>query len=398
MVAACPFPANRGTPSRILRMSEALSRLGHEIHIVTYHYGIAIPTRDVYIHRIPSFPYQQFEPGPSLTKLFLLDPLLAYKLYKTVRQFNIDLIHAHHFEGALAGLFVRIFTGKKVIYDAHTTLEGELHHYDFIQLNQFKRVLDRKLPQLSDHVIAVSDTIRIFLEACGVDREKIDVVPTGVYPEVFENGNSDRIRKQHQLGDRPIVMYTGSLAAFQGVDYLIQVMQKIVTRHPDAMLLLVGDSDADRYEKLCRQENIADNVLITNKTPFSDVPDYLSAADVAVCPRTECPGIPQKLVNYMAARKAIVSFADSAKLLHHQHNGLVIKNGDTAAMAEAIISLIENPQKRRQFGQNALDTIKGRYDWYTLSQRLEHKYYELMGCAANGAHVNTNELNTTRLP
>ena len=83
MVAACPFPWPRGTPIRIHRMAEALGRRGHEVHVVTYNFGDAIPTPHMTVHRMPSpANYTRGEPGPTATKLALLDPLLTRKLRK----------------------------------------------------------------------------------------------------------------------------------------------------------------------------------------------------------------------------------------------------------------------------------------------------------------------------
>src|SRR5262245_27844956 len=52
MLAACPFPANHGTPGSIREMAEAISDRGHEVHIVTYHFGEDIPLRGPVLHRI----------------------------------------------------------------------------------------------------------------------------------------------------------------------------------------------------------------------------------------------------------------------------------------------------------------------------------------------------------
>ncbi|MFX0126067.1 MAG: hypothetical protein ACFFAE_20770, partial [Candidatus Hodarchaeota archaeon] len=56
MVAPTPFPGNRGTPSRILDMSLGLHRLGHEVHIASYHLKTTTPTDGLIVHRIPTIP------------------------------------------------------------------------------------------------------------------------------------------------------------------------------------------------------------------------------------------------------------------------------------------------------------------------------------------------------
>src|SRR6202789_3251850 len=99
MVAACPFPSPRGTPIRAHRMAEALGRRGHDVHVVTYHLGDAVRTPHMTVHRIAGpASYTRTAPGPTLTKLALLDPLLARKLRSVLRGGHFDVIHAHHYE------------------------------------------------------------------------------------------------------------------------------------------------------------------------------------------------------------------------------------------------------------------------------------------------------------
>ena len=155
MVAACPFPANRGTPSRISGMAEALSGFGHDIHVITYHFGIEKETNGYRIHRTIKLPYNYLGPGPTFFKFGVLDPLLFIKLLKVVRKYDIEVIHAHHFEGALISYAVRKLTGVKVIYDAHTTLHGEIYSYKFPQNKCLINFLEKKTPHLADHVVAV---------------------------------------------------------------------------------------------------------------------------------------------------------------------------------------------------------------------------------------------------
>ena len=314
MVAACPFPANRGTPSRILRMAEAVSEHGHAVFVVTYHFGTDTTT-NLDIQRIPRVPYENFSPGPTLTKLAVLDPLLFVKLLRVARSKKIDLIHAHHFEGALIGYMVRKLTGIKVIYDAHTTLEGELASYNFIRMKALERFLDRNVPIWADHVIAVSDTLEAFFRRNGV--ENVDVIPTGVNIDHFEGADQNAIRGKYNLNGKLIVMYTGSMARFQGVEYLIEAMKPVFEKRQDVVLFLVTNSSAEHCERVVSIGDHAGRVIIASDQPYRDVPLFLAAADVVVSPRTACPGIPQKLTNYMAARKAIVSFEGSAKLLEN---------------------------------------------------------------------------------
>ena len=86
-----------------------------------------------------------------------------------VKSKRIDLVHAHHFEGAIVGYAVRKLSGVRVLYDAHTTLKSELDSYGFLNITSLSRFLDRKVPEWSDHVIAASDTLKVFLQGIGIN-------------------------------------------------------------------------------------------------------------------------------------------------------------------------------------------------------------------------------------
>ena len=88
MVAACPFPAARGTPVRIQRMAEVLGQRGHEIQLVTYHLGDPLPAAPPYrLYRTRRLPtYQKQSPGPALQKLLVVDPFLARLLRRVDRK------------------------------------------------------------------------------------------------------------------------------------------------------------------------------------------------------------------------------------------------------------------------------------------------------------------------
>jgi 1,2-diacylglycerol 3-alpha-glucosyltransferase len=380
MVAPTPFPGNRGTPSRILDMSLALKGLGHEIHVVTYHLRTETPTDGLYVHRIPNIPtYRKMGPGPSLQKLAILDPLLMLKVWQVANRIDFDILHGHSYEGFLASLPTARIKGKRLVYDAHSTLIGEMPSYEFLDIKVVMRFLDRKVPKWADHIIAVSKTLKDFILEKGQVEDRVSVVPTGVNVSQFEGHNPDVIRRKLGISNEmKIVAYTGSMANFQGVDYLIEAMKEVLVKCQNVVLLLIGNSNERKYRAMCVEKGMENDVIITGERPFDEIPLFLACADVAVIPRTECPGIPQKLTNYMAAGKAIVSFEGSAKLLSNGFNGIVVKDFDIKGMANAIIKVLKDPRLRRDLGSEAKRTILEKYEWKILSRKVERVYMSLL--------------------
>ncbi len=377
MVAACPLPASRGTPVRIHRMAAALASRGHQVHVVTYHLGEQAPAPEYQVHRIARVPsYRKMSPGPTLQKLLVVDPLLALRLRRLLREESFDLIHAHHFEGLLGALAARRDHRMPIVFDAHTLLESELPYYapEMLRgpLRRIGRLLDRTLPALADHVIAVSEQIHGKLlanRACLPER--ISIVENGVTWAHFQ-----RSRRAPPDPDGAVLLYTGNLASYQGIDFLLRALAQVSRVRPGVRLRIVTDSPFTPYESLARELGIRDRVEL-HQAEFAQIPDWLAGAHVALNPRVHCDGIPQKLMNYMAAGKAIVSFEGSARGLIDQHNALVVADGDVAAFAGAIERLLADPPLAARLGTNA-----GRFarsaTWEAAVEKIEVVYRRVL--------------------
>ncbi len=305
MIAACPFPAQRGTPVRIYRASEALAQNGHDVHVLTYHFGEPVSELPFRIHRIPSLPfYRRYAAGPTYTKLLLMDPLLAAKIHKVILKYGIDLIHAHHYEGLLASIPSSKFSGRPVIYDAHTLLENELPSYSMALPNSVKRMagkyLDIRLPKLAERVITVTDEIRQHLiHKAGIDPFRITAIPNGVECERFSRHFHERI-----TGDKTKrIIYTGNFASYQGIDLLLEAFRRICGEIDDVRLCLVSSFSFDAYEKMATRLGIRKRIEVI-PTGFSEVPAWLGRADVAVNPRIVCDGLPRNcLITWQLANR-----------------------------------------------------------------------------------------------
>jgi glycosyltransferase involved in cell wall biosynthesis len=373
VVAACPFPAQRGTPVRVFRMSEALGRRGHNVHVVTYHLGESETSDQFSVHRIPQIKsYREMSAGPTYRKLFLLDPLLTIKLYQLLRANPIDVIHAHHYEGLMVSLLVTRLTGHPVVYDAHTILESELPSYSLFLPGFVKRrigrLIDGQFPKRARHCIVVSEGIKkCLVGSYGLRDSEVTEVVNGVESTVFSDlmQVTEPARKCVKR-----LIYTGNFANFQGVDLLLKAFKKVVKQHSEVRLDIVSSFAFDKLESLAQSLRIRDKIDV-RKVDFTQVPKLLSAADVALNPRAVCDGLPQKLLNYMAAGKPVVSFQGSAKILQHGKTGWIVENGSIDAFAQGIIKLLEDEALATQLGNNARDYVLTELTWDKAAEKVE---------------------------
>jgi 1,2-diacylglycerol 3-alpha-glucosyltransferase len=387
MVAACPFPANFGSAASIREMSDTLSDMGHNVHVVTYPSGQEeIRVRRAKVHRTAAFrPKQNAKVGPSLEK-FVLDFQLLRLLCKVIRRERIDIIHAHNYEGALVGIMAKWLTRRPLVYNAVNLMADELAGYRFIRpawlAHGLARGLDWFTPIFPDHITAVSHDLRTWFIDQGVPAAKVDVVPAGIEPELFDHPEPEKFRQRYQLNGRQVVMYTGVLNAYQRIDYLLRAFAVALREKPDALLLmvsaLVSEAEEKEYRQLAGELGISRSVIWISPHTLKDLPSYLALADVCVVPRPECPGHPIKLLNYMLAGKPIVSFAGGAKGVRHLHDAFIVSNHDCDALGRGIVTLLNNRKLAAELGANARATVLANFDWRHICARIERIYDRLL--------------------
>ena len=380
VVAACPLPAARGTPIRIFRLSEALHELGHEVHVVAYHLGQKQVPHGFHLHRIKELSwYSRLQAGPSYRKL-AVDFYLAAKLREVIASEAIEVIHAHHFEGLLVALLARGKRKLPIVFDAHTLLGTELPSYTLGMPRRLKtglgRFIDRHLPGRASHVVGVSQEIRDTLVAIqAVKAHDIAVVPNGVELNYLASGTAAENGRNEK-----ILIFTGNLAPYQGIDLMLVAFAAVCRERDDALLHIVSGDTFQPYEELAEKLGIRDRIRLIPDA-FAVLPDTLANADVALNPRADCDGVPQKLLNYMAARCPIVSFAGSARHLEHAQSGWVVDQADPQAFAQAILALLNDPALARRLGDTAHAVAKATLSWEASARKIETILQDLVAQA-----------------
>jgi glycosyltransferase involved in cell wall biosynthesis len=228
---------------------------------------------------------------------------------------------------------------------------------------------------LADHIISVTSGIRDKLIAfSGISEEHISVATNGVDHTYFQNSSH---MKQGEERNVKLMIYTGNLGPFQGIELMLKAFQIIIAHRQDVRLLLISNDDFVPYKDLVNQLGIRNYIDFQNSV-FADLPNCFAAADIALNPRIDCEGIPQKLLNYMAAGKPVVSFEGSAKTLEHGETGWVVENYNIVAFARGVIHLLENQKMAKKIGENAAKCAASNYSWEKTAEKVEIVYQNLL--------------------
>ena len=380
IVAACPFPTLQGSQLLVRRLAHGLRARGHDTVVVTYAEGLEHALAEFPVRRIPRIPgLRALGSGPRVAKL-VLDAALLLRLLHVLRRESVEVMHAHNYEAALIGLAARRLTGVPLIYHSHNALAEELPTYfrsrTARRLARFAgAIADREVPRRADHCIAICRELVGFLRARGVEEEAIEMIAPGGSPEEFPAcsvAEAATIRACFGFGERPLLLYTGNLDGYQNLELLLASIGIVRRTIGDALLVLATHATPRDLPPHLRR--LPPGVRLVTAGDFATVRDLIQVADLALCPRREWSGFPMKLLNYMAAAKAVVVSAGSAKAVHHGRNGLVVDDDSPEAYADAIRELLADPARRRTLGAAARRTVEDEYGWERVIDRVEATY------------------------
>jgi len=203
---------------------------------------------------------------------------------------------------------------------------------------------------------------------------------------MFDKSDPAPLRARYDIGERPVVMYTGINSPFQRIDHLLRAFSVTLREAPAALLMVVSplkhDPDLAANRALAESLGISQSVIWVEGQTLAELPDYLAMASVAAMSRPDVPGHPIKLLNYMAAAKPIVCFEGAAKGVRHMHEAYVVPDHDWQELGRGILALLRDPELAARLGEGAKAAVTRDFDWSQLCRRVEEIYESLMTAKA----------------
>jgi glycosyltransferase involved in cell wall biosynthesis len=368
MIAPEPFFEPRGTPFSEFHRIRALTNLGHTVDLVTYPFGrdVSLPGLRVFRCARPPF-VSRVKIGPSAAKI-PLDIALAWTAFSRALRGGFDIIHSHE-EGAAIGVVLSWLFRRPHLYDMHSSLPQQLSNFSFSRSRLLKAVF-----QLFER-LAVKQS-RVVIVICPQLADTVKAIDAAIDPVLIENapGSGDvpvagagaRIRTEFGLaGSTPLVLYTGTFEAYQGLDLLFAAAAHVMAQRPDVRFLLAGGRP-EQVEKARVQARLAGVEPVTvfaGEREAEEIPLFLDAADVLVSPRSTGTNTPLKIYQYLRAGRPIVA----TRLLTHTQvlddNVSILTEPTPAGMAAGILRAIGDPDASRDLGRRAHELAETKYSY-----------------------------------
>jgi glycosyltransferase involved in cell wall biosynthesis len=172
----------------------------------------------------------------------------------------------------------------------------------------------------------------------------------------------------------PVVVYTGTFEAYQGLDLLFDAMAIVRSSRLDVRLLLAGGKEDQiaRARERVRAAGIDDVVVFAGERPSAEVPAYLRAADVLVSPRSRGTNTPLKIYQYLRSGRPIVA----TRLVTHTQvlsdDVAVLTEASASEFAKGILKVVDDRQLASGIGQRARDLAATKYSYEAYLERTRH--------------------------
>ncbi len=367
MVSPQPFFEERGTPLSVRGRLVTLSRLGHEVDLITYHLGRDLTIPGVSIVRSPRIPFvRHVRVGPSAMKI-PLDVLLFWTVLARLRRVRYDLIHTHEEASFFGVVLARVF-GVPHLYDMHSSLPEQLSNFRYAAFRPLIRVfewLEERTIRDSSAVITVCAALAEHVRQidASVPHVMIENVAAEADPSSAMNADPVDVRPEYGCDGKRLVVYTGTLEAYQGIDLLIASAADVVKRRQDVSFLLVGGQPdlVEHYRNEVDQRGLSLYFHFTGRRALEEMPRLLGSADVLVSPRCHGMNSPLKLYSYLRSGKPIVATDILAHTQVLNSDVALLTKAEPRAFADAIVSVLEDDTLATRLGREARRFFDNRY-------------------------------------
>ena len=238
----------------------------------------------------------------------------------------------------------------------------------------------------ADRIFCASKAVQENLNKNGFGGKSLEVFYDAVDLEKIKACESDGdLKKEFGLGNKPIVAFIGYLVKRKNPEAFLEAARLVLKEAPETKFMVVGGEIPDyrgyldELKSLARKIGLEEEVIFTGHR--EDISQMLHSIDLLVCPYENEPfaGVP---LMAMAARKPVVAYNDSGskEQIKDGVNGFLTEK-NPEALAEKILFLLNNPEKREEMGGKAIEFVED-FSMERYTSRLIKKYEELVTCPA----------------
>jgi glycosyltransferase involved in cell wall biosynthesis len=375
-------------PHQQHHLMDRMALRGHEVRVIDYEYmqkaDLLRPTvREREVH--PNA-HKVFEDAdvtlirPKAIKGIGISTLsLPYfhskEIRRQIREFQPDIIVAFGILNAYVGVQLAHKHHIPFVYYLIDHLHTLLPHRS---MRVVAKQVERRNMRYADSILVINKGLKDYVVKMGGDPHNVSIIPAGVdLVEFHPSVSGSAIRLAHGVGgDDTLLFFMGHLYSFSGLKEVAEALRSSETSH--LKLMIIGDGGIySELLKMSAESDLRDKMIVVGKVPFSEVPQYIAAADICLLPayknKTMENIVPIKIYEYLAMGKPVIAT---------RLPGIVKEFGVDSGIC--YIDRAEDAVKKAQElittgklgteGEKARRTVEG-HDWDVITDEFEKRVY-----------------------
>ncbi|MFH0853466.1 MAG: glycosyltransferase family 4 protein [bacterium] len=360
------FPIRGGVAEHVYHTAVELENRGHQVTIITANFSRFDEDRGREVVRIGhdlTIPMNGAFVNVTLSLRF------AHQIKTIEQQKKFDIVHIHGPVEPILPLYaVRFFQCPKVgtfhAFSARPMLSYLAFH------NQLQFYFDNL-----DSRIAVSEAARSFISQ-HFPGEYI-IIPNGVDVNRFNPGVQPF--SWYHPDKEFTILFVGRMDPRKGLKYLLRAFSLIVREVSNAKLIVIGNGLLRQWYERYVEPELRSQVQFLGFVSADELPRYYASCDVYCSPAVGNESFGIVLLEALATGKPVVAsdIAGYRGVIRNNQDGLLVERANPLAIAEAIIALAKDKQKRQKFGQVGRERAVA-FSWKTVTGQIEKIYHKVI--------------------
>ena len=272
------------------------------------------------------------------------------KVFNLIRKERYDILYLAGYKVNIIGRIIGKIFSCRIITAQRSTDEHR---------SKIQNMIDNITTGLSD--LYISNTVaarNMLITKKHINPEKITVIYNGIDLNAYSDISADRIKIGALNTNNMVIGVIANLIPYKGHEYFFRSVVEINKEVDNVSILLVGDGVHRNY-----LENLADSLGIRSQVKFlgirKDIPELLSCMDIVVLPSL-FEGMPNAIMEAMACKKPVVTtnVGGVPELAVDGETAYLVPPREPKLMAEKVIELLKDENKRISFGQKGYERVK----------------------------------------
>ena len=359
-----------GVAVHVRQLTEFLVKYGVEVEIITGSWNPEEMPVDVPVHVIkgPKDPFFRLNVSPWASK----------EMKEIIERGDFDVVHGHHAFSRmpLSALSIARDMGKKAVLTTHTVSFMPDYEYLWSALS-YSYPVYRIMLSNADRIIAVSESARRFISY--FTDVPVSVIPNGVDTSRFRRMEREEARGIMGFGSEPSFLYVGRLVSKKGLFTLILAFRSVLKEIPEARLRIAGKGKMKNVLiSMSKALGINESIDFLGYVPDELLNPLFSSADIFVLPSSFGESFGIVLLEAMASGTPVIGtkVGGVEEILGNGRYGVLVSPSDPSELANAMVSLMGDENRRRVLERRALKRVRKEYDWRVVARKVMDAYEE----------------------